>query len=264
MIVPIHNTTLELNCFIGSPGYTGQPEVGCTRIPIATPPPKTRDPCSVTDCGPYSICRSNGNIASCSCLPLYFGSPPRCRPECIENHDCQLNRACVENKCQDPCLRSPCGINAICTVRHHIATCACPPGLVGDASTRCVREEKPIVNPCPSACHPNALCTPRPGTTREASCACPQGTTGNPYGYPGCSVIKIPRPECVSNQQCRYYQVCVNERCENACRQDSCAQIAYCVAQNHQPICRCPVGLEGDPRTECRYVTPPPRRKFFL
>jgi hypothetical protein len=114
------------NC-VCETGYTGNPQVGCSRIPPPTPAPRPNikvDPCSVTDCGPYSTCSSRGDYASCSCLPTYFGSPPRCRPECVIDQDCPSNRACRGQKCISLCPGN-CGRNAECQTIQHRLECTC-------------------------------------------------------------------------------------------------------------------------------------------
>ena len=51
------------------------------------------------------------------CLEGYFGDPyASCRPECVTNSDCGQDKACVEQKCRNPCRDNTCGINAVCNV----------------------------------------------------------------------------------------------------------------------------------------------------
>lgn len=52
------------------------------------------------------------------------------------NSDCPRNKACLNQRCQDPCPGT-CGQNAQCDVINHIPTCSCPPGTMGDAFTIC-------------------------------------------------------------------------------------------------------------------------------
>lgn len=91
------------------------------------------DPCNPSPCGPNAQCKSG----QCTCLPEYQGDPYRgCRPECVLNNDCPRNRACVRNKCIDPCPGT-CGQNAECTVINHVATCSCIQGFIGNAFVQC-------------------------------------------------------------------------------------------------------------------------------
>lgn len=94
---------------------------------------KDINPCNPSPCGSNAICH-NGE---CTCLPEYHGDPYfACRPECVLNSDCPVNKACLHNKCIDPCVNM-CGINAECNIYNHIAVCSCPDGMVGDAFAEC-------------------------------------------------------------------------------------------------------------------------------
>lgn len=96
--------------------------------------PEQDDPCYPSPCGSNAICE-NGN---CKCLPEYQGDPyVGCRPECVLSTDCDRNKACLRNKCVDPCLNT-CGLNAICEVINHIPMCRCPDGTSGNAFIQCV------------------------------------------------------------------------------------------------------------------------------
>lgn len=103
-----------------------------------TKPPTPLNPCDPSPCGSNAQCRiENRSYAVCECLPEYQGNPYEgCRPECVVSSDCPTNKACLKNKCLDPCPGT-CGLSAICTVSNHIPICSCPPGYTGDAFTRC-------------------------------------------------------------------------------------------------------------------------------
>lgn len=87
-------------------------------------------------CGQNSQCREINNQAVCSCLPDYLGVPPACRPECVVNAECSQNKACIKQKCVNPCIGS-CGIRATCEVINHNPVCACPGGFSGDPFVEC-------------------------------------------------------------------------------------------------------------------------------
>lgn len=93
-------------------------------------------PCRPSPCGPNSQCREINGQAVCSCLPNYNGSPPSCRPECVVTSECPSNKACLNQKCIDPCIGT-CGINSKCEVINHSPICSCNPGHTGDPFTRC-------------------------------------------------------------------------------------------------------------------------------
>ena len=117
------------------------------------PLPAPTDPCHPSPCGPNARCRVQAGYGACECEPEYHGNPYEgCRPECLVSSDCPMNRACIRNKCADPCPGT-CGVNAICTVSNHIPICTCPEGSTGDAFRICqaIRRGKPPP-PSPYVC----------------------------------------------------------------------------------------------------------------
>ena len=106
-------------------------------------------------------------------------------------------------------------------------------------------------NPCiPSPCGPNSQCRV---IGVQAACSCLPNYIGQP---PGC------RPECTINAECSSSLACINERCKDPCP-GSCGDNARCSITNHNAICTCEFGYEGDPSTHCRPI-PPPRKKFII
>lgn len=99
-------------------------------------------PCSLSPCGPNSQCMERNGQAVCTCLREFVGSPPNCRPECTINSECATRLACINQKCQDPCLNR-CGQGATCRVQNHSPICSCPVRTTGDAFTRCFPEIEP-------------------------------------------------------------------------------------------------------------------------
>lgn len=107
----------------------------CLLVQTISDAPK--NPCLPTPCGPFSQCRDdNNNLAICSCLPNYYGSPPNCKPECTINADCPNDLSCQNQRCKNPCMGS-CGYSAECIVSNHNANCFCPIGTTGDPFTSC-------------------------------------------------------------------------------------------------------------------------------
>lgn len=94
------------------------------------------NPCLPSPCGPYSQCREVHGQAVCSCLQAYIGSPPSCRPECMISSECPFDKACVNQKCVNPCLNI-CGPYTVCRVVRHSPICSCQPGYTGDAFSQC-------------------------------------------------------------------------------------------------------------------------------
>lgn len=135
-------------------GFTGDPFRYCSRkieskkfygnpfyviymvTHLLVPKLEIRNPCSPSPCGPNSQCREINDQAVCSCLPTYTGSPPSCRPECVVSTECPHSKACLNQKCVDPCTGT-CGQNAKCNVINHSPICSCQVGYTGDPFTRC-------------------------------------------------------------------------------------------------------------------------------
>ena len=224
-----------------------------------------KSPCNPSPCGPNSRCQAINGQPVCSCVEGYTGSPPGCRPECIINSDCALNRACINQKCSDPCPGT-CGISAQCQVINHNPICSCPPILTGDPFVRCFprrmylflthsspsdsEEYKKTIyfladetivrpNPCtPNPCGPSSQCQ----VINDAqSCSCLPEFIGSP---PNC------RPECVSNSECATRLACINQKCRDPC-QGSCGANAECNVINHVPMCSCSAGFTGDAFVQC-------------
>lgn len=104
---------------------------------VTIPSEEETTPCNPSPCGPNAICKEKNSAGACTCLSEYFGDPYLgCRPECVTNNDCQLDKACSNNKCVDPCKKA-CGINAECTVSHHTPICLCVKGYEGNPVVSC-------------------------------------------------------------------------------------------------------------------------------
>lgn len=114
-------------------GYSGDPFTQCTEYKETSKVHPTSDPCDPSPCGSNTNC-DNG---VCECIKNYFGDPyTGCRPECTMNTDCSPNKACLNNRCVDPCVNT-CGLNANCDVVNHIPACTCPPKHTGDPFSHC-------------------------------------------------------------------------------------------------------------------------------
>lgn len=112
---------------------------------VVTSPPILH-PCQPSPCGPYSNCREIDNHAVCSCKNNFIGIPPNCRPECYISSECIQNRACINQKCSDPCI-DKCGTNAFCQVVNHNPICSCLSGYTGDPFNACViKESKNLIS----------------------------------------------------------------------------------------------------------------------
>lgn len=199
-------------------------------------------PCTPSPCGSNSICKEVGETPSCTCLPDFFGSPPYCRPECSSNSECPTDKACINQKCKDPCVGA-CGVNAQCRAISHSPMCFCDNGFTGDPFSNCFPLQPVILerpSPCdPSPCGSNAICKEY---NSAGSCSCVQDYIGNPYE--GC------RPECSVNSDCTPNKACIRNKCQDPCP-GTCGPLAICLVVNHLPSCTCPPGYSGDPFRRC-------------
>lgn len=268
------------------PGFTGNPLQSCRPIPsknllfhtslfsvitfyylllklFLAVVEEPKNPCQPSPCGPFSQCRVVNGHAVCSCQTNYIGAPPTCRPECTVSTDCAQDKACINQKCRDPCPGT-CGLNARCNVINHNPICSCPPGQVGDPFVRCIQEEskipsnfkvpaihdlllerpvvKPSGNPCiPTPCGPNSVCRV---VGDQAACSCLPNFIGR---APNC------RPECTINAECPGNLACIRERCQDPCP-GSCGVQTTCTVIKHSPNCQCIPGYTGDPFAGCSPV----------
>lgn len=141
-----HNPVCSCN-----PGYEGNPLTLCHKKRVEIIDRVIENPCQNNPCGYFSECRNVNNVASCSCIRDYIGSPPNCKPECIVNSECAATEACVIEKCIDPCIGS-CGFNAQCAVTNHVASCYCPENFSGNPFKICYAIEKYPVIPVNGKC----------------------------------------------------------------------------------------------------------------
>ena len=107
--------------------------------PTARPPvhlqrPQSQQSCAA--CGPYSECKATRGVIACSCKAGMIGNPPHCRPECQYDGQCGFDKACINFRCQDPCIGA-CGSNARCRVRQRTPVCSCPKGYYGNPVYGC-------------------------------------------------------------------------------------------------------------------------------
>ena len=228
--------------------------------------------CNSFSCGPNSQCREVNGQAVCTCQPNYIGSPPECRPQCLNSAECPSQLACINQKCANPCPH-PCGLRTQCVVVNHSPICSCQPGYSGDPFTRCAsipRKNKKkkrigvynysrtsvifnnltflapisvpavVSDPCvPSPCGSFSQCRDIRGVP---VCTCSQNYIGIP---PNC------RPECSINSECSSDMACINKKCRDPCP-GSCGFGARCMITNHIPICDCPEGYTGNPFENCK------------
>ena len=124
-------------------------------------------------CGSGATCTNLAGSYKCSCP---FGGDPYgegclgeyVREGCSQNIDCELDKACIEGKCINPCLeKNSCGQNAVCSVKNHQKECNCRPLFFGDPYSIC---RKPVGCLSDQNCPGNLVCLP------DQECGCPAGS----------------------------------------------------------------------------------------
>jgi len=234
------------------------------------------DPCDPSPCGPGARCMTNGNgNAICRCEPGLIPKPDTitgCGPECVIDPDCPGDYVCESQKCiprPDPCVPSPCGPGARCTVGPSgNPICRCEPGLIPNPDTitgckpECVRDpdcpgrdyicenQKCVLkpDPCdPSPCGPGTRCMSN--KLGNPICRCLQGLIPKPDTITGCG------PECERDPDCKTGYICQNQKCVEApdpCDPNPCGPGAICTPQGISGFtCKCPSGSFGDPKVSC-------------
>lgn len=224
-------------------GMIGNPYEGC-KYPAKDEKPAT---CGDKICGSNADCTQKGKVFKCVCQKDYFGDPlVGCRPECTINSECPSEKACVRNRCINPCDENICGNGARCEAKNHRGVCTCLENYTGNAYLMCTPVSKDITptspNPCgpPSPCGPYSRCTI--SGTGIAVCSCQPGMKGSP---PSC------QPECSLSSDCSQHESCIRNRCIDPCSEKICGSGARCDVKNHNPICTCNPGLSGDPFVSC-------------
>ncbi|XP_022241756.1 fibrillin-1-like [Limulus polyphemus] len=253
-------------CFCPKTGlFTGDPydkQKGCIKVDCLHDADCATDqhclqfrcesPCTTVDCGPEGTCVVRNRQAVCRCQPGFENNN---HLSCIDIDECKLH---------------PCHSSAICENVQGSYTCSCPLGLVGDprispgchdpnicynGNSDCLDTAACMLvdgvpyckDPCddPTSCGVNATCK---AVNHEAVCSCPFGFTGNPE-------IQCKKVECIKNQECHNNEVCLKNRCVDACLgQIICGKNTNCVSQDHSSICRCQDGYYGDPVAGCRKI----------
>lgn len=110
-------------------GYTGNPNIGCTKDVEFNVTAVKENPCGGLSCGPHSECRFVNGQPTCSCRSYARGEPPSCYQECRANSDCELGLSCIQKQCRHSCER--CGNNTKCLISRNPrqeSVCTCLEG----------------------------------------------------------------------------------------------------------------------------------------
>lgn len=206
---------------------------------------------------------------------------PIIEPECRVDADCPsspLVLACINKRCENPCSRPDvCSIDQTCTVIDTLplrtVLCKCPIDMVTDNNGRCkpIQQDEPscrIDTDCPDPdkcvrgtcilacqvepCGVNAQCLSQ---SHRGICSCAPGYEGSPHiectNVPK-SPVQTPQAECDRDDDCPNDRTCLNQYCVNPCTTgDYCGRGALCHAQDHNAVCRCPIGYTGNPKINC-------------
>ncbi len=196
--------------------------------------------------------------------------------ECQYDINCPDNRACIENRCLDPChtVNRPCAPNAECNALLHRPICRCPIGWAGNAHQECFKCRFPYAadvaemtilasvvsddclkdDDCPeskaclhqqcvdvcsrTSCGERAVCEAK---YHHAQCVCPPGLQGNP-------IVRCVDVGCLRDEDCNQREKCdyASQRCLPLCTGNACASGASCQARNHKEYCECIPPLRGD------------------
>lgn len=230
------------------------------------------DACASEDpCAPKAECIIKDHQAHCRCPPGTFGDPrqecfPAPKPECLTDRDCSSHLACIDEKCVNPCqVLKPCHENTECqvigTLPVRTMICICPDGMVTEQDGECklVPAIKPICetnSECPSdyaclngfckyscQCGVNANCEI---VEHHPVCTCKLGYEGDPESR--CYDIS-----CYGSDDCPTTHICRNGQCAPVCgpNNEPCGEEAVCQGVEHEAVCYCPPGSQGNPRTQC-------------
>ena len=148
-------------------------------------------------------------------------------PECSIDSECGFTEKCQSGTCIPACKLISCGRNAQCTAQAHNARCECLPGYQGDPYSQCGK-----------------------GMLISALLILIY------FDIMKYFVDVVQPPDvlvgCRGDRDCPDYTACENRKCINPCAErDPCARNANCRVIMHQPVCTCPDGYIGDPRTSC-------------
>lgn len=248
-----------------------------------------RPVCDDQSCGTSAYCKASKHQPSCYCHDGTYGNPyVEClvektapRPECTSDSECPSQLACINQHCENPCIRANiCRRDQTCSVLDTIPlrtlVCKCPSDMITDPNGNC----KPIIRDkpgcithtdCPNtdqcirgscilscraeSCGLNAQCLSQ---NHRAICSCAPEYQGNPHIE--CSLVQreVYTAECYQEADCPFDRTCKNEKCVNPCSlRDSCGRGAYCHTEDHRSICRCPPGYNGNPEVSCSAVIEP-------
>jgi len=83
------------------------------------------DPCILNPCGEGALSFPSGSVCECTCPQGSVGDPQASchQGNCLNDHDCSADKACVQYQCVDPCLSGTCRATDFCKVVRHQPIC---------------------------------------------------------------------------------------------------------------------------------------------
>ena len=153
--------------------------------------------------------------------------------------DCPSQHACIDQRCQNPCIvRNPCSGAQKCVVTDSLPIrtvgCVCPDGSVAGPQGECVRGN------CEFMAQYVLIFRKRKDLNL---CYITQ-----PKHLP---ISVTATPECFRHEDCRNSEVCHTGSCINACIVKDCADNAICSTTVHDIACKCRPGFTGDGHVRC-------------
>lgn len=182
-----------------------------------------------------------------------------CQLGCRSDTVCPADQACINNKCKDPCsIAGQCGACAECSVSNHAVQCSCPAGFLYNDAQGC---SQPLQH-CNSYCQCDELGVFCAQTcSGDKDCACGQTCSAgkcrakcNPGACPAGQLCQ--RGACIAgcrtHHDCPSERSCLNGQCLDPCLKDgACGKNALCKVSEHNAICLCPDGFQGDAKVAC-------------
>ncbi|SPP80067.1 blast:Fibrillin-1, partial [Drosophila guanche] len=263
-------------------GFTGDSSKECVRVPVAcdgdcSPGYTCRDFMCLPSCNNDLECASNEKCLKGNCMltcrvdnDCFLGHVclhNKCVYGCHVDDDCSASESCRNDKCVNPCVESPCGPNAACSVSNHRATCSCLESMVPNPTPQvgCVRAP-------PLECRENRDCgnglacfesVCRPLCADDAGCLtnerCQQGVCkplcrhDNECAHGELCLGLNCVPGCRSDQGCPSELSCIAQQCVDPCADPTaCGTNALCQTIDHRKQCTCPEGLSGKANVACK------------
>lgn len=91
-------------------------------------------------CHPSAQCVDTPGSYKCVCPVGAIGDPYQTGcllpNQCRKDSQCEESLTCLRGKCTNPCQSKTCGLNAICSVIKHRATCHCEKGYLGNPTDK--------------------------------------------------------------------------------------------------------------------------------